>query len=61
MAKISNYILISFLKIFPLTGGGLAAVIYMDVVQVLIMVGGSSVLLYKGLQEVGGWNALQEK
>ena len=27
---------------------GLAAVIYIDVIQVLIMLGGSSVLLYKG-------------
>ncbi len=44
---------------FP--GGGLAAVIYIDVVQVLIMVAGSSVLLFKGLGEVGGWAGLQEK
>lgn len=42
-------------------GGGLAAVIYIDVVQVIIMVAGSSVLLFRGLAEVGGWSALQEK
>jgi len=42
-------------------GGGLAAVIYIDVVQVIIMVAGSSVLLFRGLAEVGGWSALQKK
>ncbi|XP_023338850.1 sodium/myo-inositol cotransporter [Eurytemora carolleeae] len=42
-------------------GGGLAAVIYIDVIQVLIMLGGSSVLLYKGLEAVGGWEELQRK
>ena len=43
------------------TGGGLTAVIYIDVVQVLIMIVGSSILLFKGLAEVGGWSSLQEK
>jgi len=42
-------------------GGGLAAVIYIDVVQVLIMVAGSSILLFKGLDRVGGWEGLQER
>ena len=42
-------------------GGGLASVIYIDVVQVFIMVAGSSILLFRGLEEVGGWSALQEK
>ena len=45
--------------IFWLAGGGLAAVIYIDVVQVLMMVVGSSVLLYLGLDAVGGWEGLQ--
>ena len=44
-----------------LLGGGLAAVIYIDVVQVTIMVIGSSVLLFRGLAEIGGWGELQEK
>jgi Na+/pantothenate symporter len=39
----------------------LAAVIYMDVVQVGIMVFGSAVLLFRGLHRVGGWSQLQEK
>ena len=43
------------------SGGGLAAVIYIDVVQVTIMVAGSSVLLFRGLSEVGGWEQLQTK
>ena len=34
-------------------GGGLAAVIYIDVVQFLIMMTGSSILLYLGLDKVG--------
>ena len=42
-------------------GGGLAAVIYIDVVQVGIMLIGSSFLLFMGLKEVGGWSSLQEK
>jgi len=42
-------------------GGGLAAVIYIDVVQVLIMVGGSSCLLFLGLDKVGGWESLKSK
>jgi Na+/pantothenate symporter len=40
---------------------GLAAVIYIDVVQVGIMLGGSSLLLYRGLDKVGGWTQLQHK
>ena len=44
-----------------LLGGGLTAVIYIDVVQVLIMIAGSSVLLFRGLNQVGGWDALQTK
>eukprot|EP00092_Neocalanus_flemingeri_P098207 GFUD01125223.1.p1 GENE.GFUD01125223.1~~GFUD01125223.1.p1 ORF type:complete len:444 (+),score=42.23 GFUD01125223.1:90-1421(+) len=42
-------------------GGGLAAVIYIDVVQVAIMLGGSSILLYLGLEKVGGWEELKVK
>ena len=47
--------------IFCVAGGGLAAVIYIDVVQVTIMIAGSSVLLFRGLAEVGGWEQLQTK
>ena len=42
-------------------GGGLAAVIYIDVVQVVIMVTGSLILLFRGLNEVGGWENLQKR
>ena len=57
---------ISILAILTLTlvctaGGGLAAVIYIDVVQVGIMLGGSSILLYLGLDQVGGWEQLKLK
>ena len=33
---------------FLILGGGLTAVIYIDVVQVLIMIDGSSALLFRG-------------
>jgi len=39
----------------------LTAVIYIDVAQVLIMLAGSSVLFVIGLNQVGGWNSLQER
>ena len=57
---------LSILAILGLTvictlGGGLATVIYIDVVQVIIMIGGSSILLVLGLDKVGGWSQLQEK
>jgi SSS family solute:Na+ symporter len=48
-------------EIFNFKGGGLAAVIYIDVVQVAIMLIGSSFLLFMGLKEVGGWSMLQQK
>jgi SSS family solute:Na+ symporter len=50
----------NIVKVFC-AGGGLAAVIYVDVVQVFIMIAGSSVVLYRGLDKVGGWGQLQEK
>jgi len=49
------------LTIICTVGGGLAAVIYIDVVQVAIMLGGSSILLYLGLERVGGWTQLQHQ
>ena len=49
------------LSLICTVGGGLATVIYIDVVQVIIMIGGSSVLLFLGLDKVGGWHQLQEK
>jgi SSS family solute:Na+ symporter len=49
----------SFTNIFIVLG--LAAVIYIDVLQVAIMLGGSSVLLYLGLEKVGGWEELKVK
>ena len=49
------------MAIIYISGGGLAAVIYIDVVQVLVMILGSSMLLFKGLEEVGGWDSLQTK
>ena len=57
---LSIFALLAFTSVCTI-GGGLTAVIYIDVVQVLIMIAGSSVLLFKGLQEVGGWDQLQVK
>ncbi|XP_071537324.1 sodium/glucose cotransporter 4-like [Panulirus ornatus] len=41
--------------------GGLAAVIYTDTLQFFIMIIGSIYVMIKGLQEVGGYTALQTK
>ena len=57
----SRYLTAFFMAYTLVSGGGLAAVIYIDVVQVTIMVAGSSVLLFRGLSEVGGWEQLQTK
>ncbi len=38
--------------------GGLTAVIYTELVQAIILIGGALVLTLLGLSEVGGWNAL---
>ncbi len=41
--------------------GGLAAVVYTDSLQALVLIGGSVILTTLGLQEVGGWDALTSK
>lgn len=41
--------------------GGLAAVIYTEVIQTVILVAGALVLMFIGLNEVGGWSGLQSK
>jgi SSS family solute:Na+ symporter len=39
--------------------GGLAAVIYTEVIQTVILVAGALILTYVGLNEVGGWSELR--
>ncbi|HEX4945243.1 MAG TPA: sodium:solute symporter [Blastocatellia bacterium] len=41
--------------------GGLAAVIYTEVIQTVILVLGALVLMFIGLDQVGGWSGLQAK
>ena len=41
--------------------GGFTAVAYTDAIQVIIMVGGTAIMLFIGLDKVGGWNGLMEK
>ena len=41
--------------------GGLTAVIYTELVQAIILLGGAIVLTLLGLNEVGGWGALRAK
>ncbi|MBI4586164.1 MAG: sodium/solute symporter [Planctomycetes bacterium] len=41
--------------------GGLAAVVYTDALQAVILIGGSILLTCLGLREVGGWPALVDK
>lgn len=39
--------------------GGMAAVIYTEVLQTVILVGGALLLMFIGLDKVGGWSGLQ--
>ena len=41
--------------------GGFTAVAYTDVIQVIIMVTGTSIMLFIGLDKVGGWDGLMAK
>ncbi len=41
--------------------GGLAAVIYTEVIQTVILVLGALVLMFIGLEQVGGWSGLEAK
>jgi SSS family solute:Na+ symporter len=41
--------------------GGFTAVAYTDAIQVIIMIGGSLIMLLIGLDKVGGWDGLMEK
>lgn len=41
--------------------GGFTAVAYSDVIQVIIMIAGSSIMLIVGLDRVDGWNGLMAK
>lgn len=40
--------------------GGLHAVMYTEAIQAIVLLAGSAVLLFFGLKEVGGWNALMK-
>jgi solute:Na+ symporter, SSS family len=40
--------------------GGLKAVVYTEAIQTVILILGSSIITYLGLQEVGGWGQLKE-
>ncbi len=41
--------------------GGFTAVAYTDAIQVIIMIGGSAIMLFIGLDKVGGWDGLMTK
>ena len=41
--------------------GGFTAVAYTDAIQVIIMIGGAAIMLFIGLDKVGGWNGLMTK
>lgn len=38
--------------------GGLRAVIYTDMIQAFILLGGTAAVTYYGLEQLGGWNAM---
>jgi solute:Na+ symporter, SSS family len=39
--------------------GGMKAVVYTEALQTVVMIAGSSIITYLGLQEVGGWSELK--
>jgi len=41
--------------------GGFTAVAYTDAIQVIIMIAGAAIMLFIGLDKVGGWSGLMEK
>jgi len=41
--------------------GGFTAVAYTDSIQVIIMIGGAAIMMFIGLDKVGGWSGLMEK
>jgi SSS family solute:Na+ symporter len=41
--------------------GGFTAVAYTDAIQVIIMIAGAGIMLFFGLDKVGGWSGLMEK
>lgn len=41
--------------------GGFTAVAYSDVIQVVIMIAGALIMLFFGMDQVGGWSGLMEK
>jgi len=41
--------------------GGFTAVAYSDAIQVIVMIGGSAIMLFIGLDKVGGWDGLMTK
>ncbi|CAL4225733.1 unnamed protein product, partial [Meganyctiphanes norvegica] len=58
------YVSVSFLLLLTAlctVVGGLAAVIYTDTIQFFIMIIGSAIVMFKGLEEVGGYKELQTK
>jgi SSS family solute:Na+ symporter len=56
----SSIVLLSLTAVYTAIGG-LAAVIYTEVLQSIFLIVGSLALLYFGLNEVGGWTGLTEK
>lgn len=50
-------LLVGFYTVF----GGLAAVVYTDVIQCAVMIGGCLLVLVLGLIDVGGWSGLMER
>mgnify|MGYP006278377661 CR=1 FL=1 len=41
--------------------GGFTAVAYSDVIQVVLMIGGATIMLFIGLDKVNGWSGLMDK
>lgn len=57
---ISSIVLLGLTALYT-AFGGLAAVVYTEVIQSLILIFGSVALLYFGMEAVGGWDGLRQK
>lgn len=57
----TTILVIGALVCFYTWSGGLAAVVYTDVLQGLVMIGGCALVVLLGLWQVGGWGGLEQR
>uniref|UniRef100_A0A7C4QPS3 Sodium transporter n=1 Tax=Schlesneria paludicola TaxID=360056 RepID=A0A7C4QPS3_9PLAN len=58
---LTTILVVGCLVCFYTLSGGLAAVVYTDLLQGLVMIGGCALVVVLGLMQVGGWSALEQQ